>query len=71
MNISDLIARIAGQATNHALPFSGPVAEAVVAGLLSVQDEQLAILRKLESTVQRLADVLRQVICDTRLRIAA
>src|ERR1700722_10310443 len=57
IDIRPVIAKVAGLVSNHALPFSGPVVETVVGEILSVQDEQLAILRNLDSTMQRLADV--------------
>ena len=47
----------AGQLSDSLFPASGPVVEALLASLLQVEDEELELLRRLEDSVQRLADV--------------
>lgn len=57
MDFRTVAAKIAGQAYGSVVPFSGPAVEALLSDLLGVQDEQLVLLKNLETSVQRLADV--------------
>lgn len=57
MDWRTVLAKVAGQASSVVVPLSGPATEAILSDLLGVQNEQLAILKKLEVSVQRLADV--------------
>jgi hypothetical protein len=57
MDFRAVAAKIAGQAYSSVVPFSGPAVEALLSDLLGVQDEQLVLLKNLETSVQRLADV--------------
>jgi hypothetical protein len=56
MDLRRVAARVAGQLSSAAVPFTGPVAEAAVSDLLEIQNEQLAMLAKLDSSVLRLID---------------
>jgi hypothetical protein len=57
MNFRTVVAKTGGQAYGSVVPFGGPAAEALLSDLLGVQDAQLALLRTIERSVRRLADV--------------
>jgi hypothetical protein len=56
VDVTGAAIQIAAQASNQAVPFSGPVVEAVLKDVLDLQDEQVARLEAIESGVQRLLD---------------
>lgn len=56
VDVAGVAIQIAAQASSQAVPFSGPVIEAVLKDVLDLQDEQVARLEAVEGGVQRLLD---------------
>lgn len=57
MDFRTIAAKTVGQVSGKYVPFSGPAAEAILSDLLGIQDEQLTLLKNIEKSVDRLADV--------------
>jgi hypothetical protein len=56
MDLETLAIKVAAAVANHALPGSGGPMEALLGEMLSVQDAQLAALRRIDANVQALVD---------------
>jgi hypothetical protein len=56
MDLKTIAAKLVGTLADQALPLSGSLVERLIAEVLQAEDEQLAILRRVDRHVQRLID---------------